>query len=795
MVDGVMDFGDEGPMSYSEEGSIKIWDSDKLLLTEIFLGGADHQGEIILSSACFLNNQGDLLVAYLNHIFIIDHTKVYPSADAPDLEEGYFDEESFVLEDSRVLYDDANDEPDSIDLQKYLVPFNIALSEDFLEGRRTIEHVVKEPVESNDDEEEEACDSTCGLSSAPSDIYLSPLTSPRQLSTVDILLCPKMDDQQLNIQKKKVTPGKKLSRKVRQKFLSKARKQPEVTWVEMPQFGSSPGTTPSPSLSSIDSPSPRASSITSDKENEECLQEETQVVEMQGEREDQSQEGENKMGTKSTSSTPAKQPARQPAKVTDQTYVKSKYSLDNIKVEPPKWAKTQPAPVQPKPFRPSNYTIAQKTEATSPQPKRELKKKLPSNNRKVVTSARSRSRRKSVARSDSQVSGISEVSKDMTAQRVHTPEVSGVVESEVSGENGVTHDASDMAYTGNDAARWGEGSQEDVLEASKEMLTQEEQNADLRDDAEKDTALPKSVSASSSTSGPRPLASTQVVQGGLSKGVTGQGSKDHSPAQHSRPSTAGQGQHDQDELWAMFENTLKHYRSRPGTPNSSELWYKNAGNIFEDSWHERMIERHQLLKLQTMLRVERAAHRRKIEDQRQQERRQSLHSHQHCTSPKMGDGDPDSRLHIFNWFGNANRVSQASGHPSSRLRRPKTAHAKLMGVDKQELSSVQPFRLRMNKSSTELSSKYSSVDLVSYDPRNQWAVRPHSSKSIPAKCRKYVLVQPPKEDGNVVASPMVESLLRKRFPNQLHPVSNPRSRSPTNTYPMSFSALIQQMSS
>ena len=52
----------------SADGMVKIWDERKSLLTEITVDDG-------LSSACFLNNAGDLLLGYRNHIFIISHRK------------------------------------------------------------------------------------------------------------------------------------------------------------------------------------------------------------------------------------------------------------------------------------------------------------------------------------------------------------------------------------------------------------------------------------------------------------------------------------------------------------------------------------------------------------------------------------------------------------------------------------------------------------------------------------------------------------------------------------------------
>ena len=53
---------------FSSDGAIKIWDENKFLMTEVML-------EESLSAACFLNDLGDLIVGFKNHIFYIDHAK------------------------------------------------------------------------------------------------------------------------------------------------------------------------------------------------------------------------------------------------------------------------------------------------------------------------------------------------------------------------------------------------------------------------------------------------------------------------------------------------------------------------------------------------------------------------------------------------------------------------------------------------------------------------------------------------------------------------------------------------
>ena len=54
--------------SSSKDGCVKIWSSDKCQVSEIILDSS-------LTSACFLNKKGDLVVGYKNHIFFIDHNK------------------------------------------------------------------------------------------------------------------------------------------------------------------------------------------------------------------------------------------------------------------------------------------------------------------------------------------------------------------------------------------------------------------------------------------------------------------------------------------------------------------------------------------------------------------------------------------------------------------------------------------------------------------------------------------------------------------------------------------------
>ncbi|GFR91984.1 WD repeat-containing protein 87 [Elysia marginata] len=133
-----------------------------------------------LTSACFLNNMGDLVVGFQKQVFFIDHSKVCPQLITPESDVDTFDKESFICEDPAVMYEGVSPNPDPVTLNNYLVPFDIEFSKDFLEGRVKLEpEAVKE--EESDDES--------AHSQAPTEIYLSPTPTPRRrLSLIDLTL-------------------------------------------------------------------------------------------------------------------------------------------------------------------------------------------------------------------------------------------------------------------------------------------------------------------------------------------------------------------------------------------------------------------------------------------------------------------------------------------------------------------------------------------------------------------------------------------------------------------------------
>ena len=53
---------------HSSDGTIKVWEENKTLLTELTLDES-------LSSVSFLNNKGDVAIGFRNHVFFIDHSR------------------------------------------------------------------------------------------------------------------------------------------------------------------------------------------------------------------------------------------------------------------------------------------------------------------------------------------------------------------------------------------------------------------------------------------------------------------------------------------------------------------------------------------------------------------------------------------------------------------------------------------------------------------------------------------------------------------------------------------------
>ncbi|XP_061195425.1 uncharacterized protein LOC133203675 isoform X2 [Saccostrea echinata] len=273
--------------SASLNGVIRIWDENKHLLTEIFMDKleideniiqeepgrkkikVDEQGrkekvedeeeegssssllERSLSAACFLNNKGDLIIGYKNHIFSIDHTKVCPHLSITE-EEEETDKESAIIEDPSVIYEGGVYLPEPVTLENYLVPFDfIDFSKDFLEGKMDHE-------ESSESDEESGSESS--LSLAPTEIYQSPLDSPWSRSMIDLTLDSEIDKyelrQRMNLTMEEI--NRRGGRRRRRKAISvldgedtpHASDQEsggeDMPKFDFPMFGNSPGPSPIP---------------------------------------------------------------------------------------------------------------------------------------------------------------------------------------------------------------------------------------------------------------------------------------------------------------------------------------------------------------------------------------------------------------------------------------------------------------------------------------------------------------------------------------------------------------------
>ncbi|XP_064632315.1 uncharacterized protein LOC135490771 isoform X2 [Lineus longissimus] len=230
--------------SCSSDGAIKVWIEGKVLLTEIML---DDE----VSAAIFFNDRADLLIGYKNHLFLIDGSKVVPCMKLGELEDE-FDKESDIYEDPAVAFEGVQEDPDPVDLDNYLVPYNMEFSDDFLIGKKPLVEVEEEESE----EEEEGSE----LSWAPTEIYFSPDDMPSERSLLDLTLTTDVSKYDLQ-QQMKVTEkleGRR-RRRLRQQVCSLADIAQEMKEKEtvahairttLPTFGISPGPTPSVSPAS-----------------------------------------------------------------------------------------------------------------------------------------------------------------------------------------------------------------------------------------------------------------------------------------------------------------------------------------------------------------------------------------------------------------------------------------------------------------------------------------------------------------------------------------------------------------
>ncbi|XP_071499110.1 uncharacterized protein [Diadema antillarum] len=239
-------------ISCSSDAVIKVWDASKTLMTEISLSQR-------LSTATFLNTRGDLLIGYLNHLFAIDHTKVLPLSNRDTTSSDIFEIESDIYEDPAVKYEGAAANPDPLDLENYLVPFNLDLTQRFLAGDGSASSSNRSSDEDEDEEKESQA------SFAATEVYRSPAATPRKLSAVDMLVSKEVVDlQDIYENKELYSLRRRQSLRRQMSHASKA----EAADFEFPRFGHSPGPSPTPTPPSTPSEA-SISELGSETETEE----------------------------------------------------------------------------------------------------------------------------------------------------------------------------------------------------------------------------------------------------------------------------------------------------------------------------------------------------------------------------------------------------------------------------------------------------------------------------------------------------------------------------------------------
>ncbi|XP_038054589.1 uncharacterized protein LOC119726802 isoform X2 [Patiria miniata] len=220
-------------VSCSSDGAVKVWDADKLLLTEIALDEP-------ISCARFINARGDLMMGYMNHLFVIDHTKILPSSSKTQFPDENLETESEIYEDPAVRYEGAAENPDPLDLDSYLVPYNLDFNERFRGGRASPSTSHASSVKSGDE------DSGSEFSLAPTEMYTSPYMTPRRLSAID-LLTSGQDTRRAEITSRVKALSLTRKRRSRSSRLNLTQTDDVQLDFDMPQFGISPGPSPTPS--------------------------------------------------------------------------------------------------------------------------------------------------------------------------------------------------------------------------------------------------------------------------------------------------------------------------------------------------------------------------------------------------------------------------------------------------------------------------------------------------------------------------------------------------------------------
>ncbi|XP_025106269.1 uncharacterized protein LOC112571485 isoform X6 [Pomacea canaliculata] len=793
--------------SCSKDGAIKIWEEMGALLTEIMLDDS-------LSAACFLNKSADLIVAYRKHIFFIDHTKVCPHL-TPTEEDNYtFDKESFVYEDLAVMYEGVTANPDPIDLDNYLVPYDIEFSKDFLEGILDLEPVKVKTEESVEESQ---------ISLAPTDLYISPPLTPNSLSAVDLIVeseVTKYDllkqmsttvqlliDREYEAQVRKeglpVSPhsgGKKKSKsdkeakKRKQELpdmkeemtasagLAQTQKQKTIEshendkeeqeiavektgdwrkqWksIKLPKFGVSPG--PSPTPSPPCSPVPVAvSNEQGSSESEETDEDFVKqgllppkkipdlelVAEAVLERERIRKKKEKASEVQHKIPVPEKVEIISSAK-------KTRRAIADVEIDVKSLMKdhSRKAPPMKKEADHIHSTVELPV-ATKERTVRETdKKKITGERRLPKRGVRAAPQSKNQDKEKEEV-----LQKMDQANASYLVDGSSLIQEEgisphsvLDGEFGSSpHQVSSYNHE-EDSKAWSHARISDILQARRPATTL--QAACQTNQGEECNII-------------RPLTA----------GVT----SFHRELELiiELPSTA-------EELTSAVEAAL--YRYKSGTSQEQDKWYINSGKNFETNWHEKAIERHMLLRMQRALRAHTAQQRRQKAFEEQQQKWLARQNEElMSTSSKMADlAPPLLKTRPATAYASTLHPSPSDPAPTPNASRLHTARGgrkraslheyQKEQVNNKQLNNEQPYRFRIQETVPgSMPAHHSSlfIDPWRLDPRNPKAIRPHSSKSIPSKNNRYVLLTRPRSSAQLpIPTSLEEDLMASRFPDQCH---------------------------
>ncbi|KAK3760132.1 hypothetical protein RRG08_041974 [Elysia crispata] len=285
------------------------------------------------------------------------------------------------------------------------------------------------------------------------------------------------------------------------------------------------------------------------------------------------------------------------------------------------------------------------------------------------------------------------------------------------------------------------------------------------------------------------------------------------------------------DLQTAFDTSLVRYKKLSRNPLTSDTLYRNTDQAFSEDWHERQVERHMLIRMQKELRSQNAERRRQaIQARKHDQLQRRLHTQEtqlfvrrahhpglvpgsapppptpptvparastvHGSRPSAMSGPAptptSSRPHTAAETGEARRRSiqrhqhqQGHFHQQQQQQQQLRYQSQCSGENiarqleaeagrrlKAELGQEKPFRFKLRETEAGSCSPAvldlgDSIDPWLLDPRNPQAVRPKSSKSIPSKCHRYVLVTKPKAQLQLpLPSPLEEQLLATRFPHQ-----------------------------